>query len=123
MKVIRKRQEHLSQSDCSHRVILQATDTDVRNGASEASWIPSHAERRKKRRQNWTRDEWVNHLADKVANGNEVVAIKIHPKVQWTTIAAITAMALLPGDSKLYIGDYRGQPKALHGIMETVHEI
>ena len=52
VKVIRKRQEHLGKRDCSQRVLLQAIDTAVRNGASEASWIPSHAERREKRRKN-----------------------------------------------------------------------
>ena len=104
VKVIRKRQEHLSKRDCSHRMILQVIDTAVRNDASEASWIPSHAERREKRRQYWTRDEWGNHLADKVADGNVAAVTTMHPHIQWTTVAAITAMASLPGKGELYIG-------------------
>ena len=95
----------------------------MRNGASEASWIPRHADCREKRRQNWTKDERGNHLADKVADGNVAAVTAIHPHVQWTTVAAITAMASLPGKGELYVGDYRGHPKALHGIMEAVHEI
>ena len=58
-----------------------------------------------------------------MVDGNKAAVTKTHPQVQWTTVAAITAMASLPGKGELYIGDYRGKPKALHGIMEAVHEI
>ena len=35
----------------------------------------------------------------------------------------ITALASLPGKGKIYIGDHRGLPKALHGVMDAVHDI
>ena len=56
-------------------------------------------------------------------DGNKATVKTIHPNVQRTTVAAITAMASLPGKGELYIGDYLGHPKALHGIMEAIHEI
>ena len=105
VKVIRKRQEHLGKRDCSHRVLLQAIDTAVRNGACEASWIPSHAERREKRRRYWTLDEWGNHLAYNVADGNEDAVTSIHPNIRWTTVSALTALASLPSKGELYIDD------------------
>ena len=88
VKIIWKRREHLNKRDCSHRILLQAIDTAVRNGACEANWVPCHAERREKRRKNWTRDEWGNHLAEKVADGNMGTVRKIHQHVQWTTVLA-----------------------------------
>ena len=60
-----------------------------------------------------------NLLAAKVANGNKAAVTTIHQHVQWTTVAAITAIASLPEKSGLYVGDYRGHPKACHGIMEA----
>ena len=48
VKVIQKRQEHLNKRDCSHRILLQAINSAVRNGACDANWVPSHAKRREK---------------------------------------------------------------------------
>ena len=89
----------------------------------EAHWIPSHAERRKRSRHTWTRDEWENHLADKVAEGNIQFVTTALPQVQWTVVSASTAVASVPEVGELYIGDYRGHLKALHGIMDAVHTV
>ena len=104
-------------------MLLQAIDSAIRQGAQEAHWIPSHAERRKRSRHTWTRDEWGNHLADKVAEGDRLHVMNTTPQAQWTVVTALDALELLRGEGELYIGDYRGQPKALHGIMDAVHTI
>ena len=62
-------------------------------------------------------------MADEVADGHEATVRKIHQHIQWTTVEAITAMTSLPGKGEIYIGDHQGQPKALHGIMDAIHEI
>ena len=36
-------------------------------------------------------------------------------------VSAITALESIPGAGELYIGDFRGHPSALHGMMEAVH--
>ena len=77
----------------------------------------------KKTTQNRTRDKLRNHLADKTADRNEAIVEEIYSNVQWTTVEAITAVALLPTKGVLYRRVYRGQPKALYRIIDSIHEI
>ena len=80
-------------------------------------------ERRKRNRRTWTREDWGNHLADKGAGGiRQLVTTKL-THVQWSAVNAITAISSLPEEGELYIGDYRGHPNALHGIMDAVHTV
>ena len=123
VKIIRRHNEHLNKRDCSHRFLLQSIDSSIRKGAKEAHWIPSHAERRKTNWRTWTRDDWGNHLADKVVEGNrQHVATKLL-HLQWTAVDAITAISTLPEEGELYIGDWASQPKALHGIIDAGHTV
>ena len=45
VKIIRRPNEHLDKRDYSHRLLLQYIEASIRNGAQEAHWISSHAER------------------------------------------------------------------------------
>ena len=110
VKIIRRRNEHLNKRDCSHRLLLQSIDSSIRKGAKEATWIPSHAERRKKNRRTWTKEDWGNHLADKVAEGDRQHVVMKIPSMQWTAVDAITAISTLPEEGELYIGDWAGHP-------------
>ena len=82
VKIIRRRNVHLNKRDCSHRLLLQSIVSSIRQKAQEAHWIPSHAERQKQSQRTWTRDEWGNHLADKVAEGNRRHVNMALPQVQ-----------------------------------------
>ena len=58
-----------------------------------------------------------------MAEGNRQFVTTTLPQVLWTAVNAITVIASLPEERELYIGDYIGYLKALHGIMDSVHTV
>ena len=61
-------------------------------------------------------------MADKVADGNEVAVASIHPNVCRTTVSALTALQSRLNKGELYIDNQWVHPKAIHGIMDAIHE-
>ena len=68
-KIVCNRQEHLNNTDESHRVLLQTMNGILAHGLQMPGWVPSHVEKDKsKQKDSWTRNEWGNYIADKVAD-------------------------------------------------------
>jgi hypothetical protein len=121
VKTIRNREHPLKQAGGNHRVFLQSIDTGIKYGKVTPQWIQSHVERRKKDRSTWSMDEWGNHIADRTAE-NRANIVGVHD-VQVKTITAREIMCDIPQAGELYIGDARGNPTALNGVMDHIHSI
>ena len=123
LKRLRNSQTRLGQADESHRMLLQSINTSLMDGATMPQWVPSHPERRKKDQLTWTRDDWGNHIADKIAGNAKRALRSLHDNVRWVRISAIDVINSLPRADEHYFGDVHGRPIALFGLLDHVHRI
>ena len=75
----------------------------VKNYQGAIRWTKAHAERRDPNPENWTRDECLNHLADKVAGGSLDFDIETAQPTRYFVVTAkeILDSMQLPGTWKL----------------------
>ena len=84
-------------------------------------WVESHAPKRKINRYTWTHEEWGNHLADRLADGDldDMAAEVIQHVVLTVSSHAMIKGILIRGE--WYWGDINRQPTALSGLMTRIH--
>ena len=75
-------------------------------------------EKKSKQKYRWTRNEWGNYIADKVADDKMHILLDDGLLIQNREIEARTLLQTIPQTGQLYIGDASGTPKALDGVME-----
>ena len=97
--------------------------TAIKTGAKCPQWVPSHVERRNKKKNTWTKDEWGNYLADKVADKQRRLIENEFQDVPWVEVAALRILKDIPQKGEVYVGTFRGMPTAINGVMDFIHQI
>ena len=110
--------------------LLAAATSHLRNGLSSLQWVRGHPERKQKDEEQWTREMWGNHLADRAAAGaltskkyyqyNSDSAIVLHIESLPTLDAhPLTSALTVPGT--WYLGNKDRQLMA-SSIMESIRK-
>ena len=110
--------------------LLAAATSHLRNGLSSLQWIRGHPERKQKDEEQWTREMWGNHLADRAAAGaltskkyyqyNSDSAIVLHIESLPTRDAhPLTSALTVPGT--WYLGNKDRQLMA-SSVMESIRK-
>ena len=111
-----------------HHYLLQSIDNSLFHGAPMPYKVPIHVERHKPLKDahgclgvNWTKDEWGNWLADRVAADDTASLRRQGIRYHILTVPARDIYAHLMFPGQWYIGDNTGFPVLPLGVSATIH--
>ena len=121
----RQRLQHVMKD---HHYLLQSIDNSLFRGAPMPYKVPSHVERHKPLKDahgrlgvNWTKDEWGNWLADRVAADDTASLRRQGIRYHILTVPARDIYAHLMFPGQWYIGDNTGFPVLPLGVSAAIH--
>ena len=117
VNLLPKRCKKLNHITKDHHYLLQCADNFLHRGAQLPYAVESHAETRKPQKdahgrygQTWTKDDWGNWLADRVAAEDYDILSQHGINVIQFRIKATTMYDLLLSHGQWYLGDRNGKP-------------
>ena len=123
LELLPNRRQHLQKILHDHHFLLQCIDNSLFRGAPMPYHVRGHAERRKPKKdtnglygQNWTKDDWGNWIADRIAANDHDILIRHGIHIIEYTISAKDMYASLPYAGQWYIGNRQGVPVNPNGV-------